>query len=73
MVLDPLKFGAHSLRRTEATLIYRRTGNLRVVQFDILASRWTMPLMSPRKSMSKYPGRAAALCPARNGEDGLML
>jgi integrase len=30
--LDPLKFGTHSLRRTEATLIYRRTGNLRAVQ-----------------------------------------
>jgi integrase len=31
--LDPLKFGTHSLRRTKATLIYRRTGNLRAVQF----------------------------------------
>src|SRR5262249_52916472 len=29
--LDPLKFGTHSLRRTKATLIYRRTGNLRAV------------------------------------------
>lgn len=30
--LDPAKFGTHSLRRTEAVLIYRRTGNLRAVQ-----------------------------------------
>ena len=30
--LDPLKFGTHLLRRTKATLIYRRTGNLRAVQ-----------------------------------------
>src|SRR5215216_4824050 len=30
--LDRLKFGTHSLRRTKATLIYRRTGNLRAVQ-----------------------------------------
>ena len=30
--LDPLKFGTHSMRRTKATLIYRRTGNLRAVQ-----------------------------------------
>jgi integrase len=30
--LDPLKCGTHSLRRTKATLIYRRTGNLRAVQ-----------------------------------------
>jgi integrase len=27
--LDPCMFGTHSLRRTKATLIYRRTGNLR--------------------------------------------
>jgi integrase len=27
--LDPHLFGTHSLRRTKATLIYRRTGNLR--------------------------------------------
>ena len=30
--LDPHIFGTHSLRRTKATLIYRRTGNLREVQ-----------------------------------------
>jgi integrase len=30
--LDPTRFGTHSLRRTKATLIYRRTGNLRAVQ-----------------------------------------
>lgn len=30
--LDPAKFGTHSLRCTNAVLIYRRTGNLRAVQ-----------------------------------------
>jgi integrase len=30
--LDARRFGTHSLRRTKATLIYRRTGNLRAVQ-----------------------------------------
>jgi integrase len=30
--LHPHLFGTHSLRRTKATLIYRRTGNLRAVQ-----------------------------------------
>jgi integrase len=30
--LDPRVFGTHSLRRTKATLIYKRTGNLRAVQ-----------------------------------------
>jgi len=30
--LDPRLFGTHSLRRTKATLIYRRTSTLRAVQ-----------------------------------------
>ena len=30
--LDPHLYGTHSLRRTKATLIYRRTGNLRAGQ-----------------------------------------
>jgi integrase len=30
--LDPALYGTHSLRRTKATLIYRKTGNLRAVQ-----------------------------------------
>jgi len=30
--LDPAVFGTYSLRRTKATLIYRRSGNLRAVQ-----------------------------------------
>ncbi len=30
--LDAEAFGTHSLRRTKAALIYRRTGNIRVVQ-----------------------------------------
>lgn len=30
--LDPARFGTHSLRRTKAVLICRRTGNLRAVQ-----------------------------------------
>jgi integrase len=30
--LNPRIFGTHSLRRTKAALIYRRTGNLRAVQ-----------------------------------------
>jgi site-specific recombinase XerD len=30
--LDPLKYATHSMQRTKATLIYRRTGNLRAVQ-----------------------------------------
>ena len=30
--LDPIGFGTHSMRRTKASLIYRRTKNLRAVQ-----------------------------------------
>ncbi len=30
--LDPREYGTHSLRRTKAALIYRRTKNLRAVQ-----------------------------------------
>ena len=30
--LDPAAYGRHSIRRTKATLIYRRTKNLRAVQ-----------------------------------------
>ena len=30
--LDPAECGTHSMRRTKATLIYRRTKNLRAVQ-----------------------------------------
>jgi integrase len=29
--LDPVNYGTHTLRRTKATLIYRRTKNLRAV------------------------------------------
>ena len=32
MGLDPCFYGTHSLRRTKATLIYKKTGNLRAVQ-----------------------------------------
>ena len=37
--LDPRLFGTHSLRRTKATLIYRRTGNLRAVQLLLVHAK----------------------------------
>lgn len=51
--LDPNSYGTHTMRRTKATLIYRRTKNLRAVQLllghlklkvqcDISALRWMM-------------------------------
>jgi len=30
--LDPYSYGTHSMRRTKASIIYRRTKNLRAVQ-----------------------------------------
>ena len=36
--LDRADYGTHSMRRTKATLIYRRTGNLRAVQLGLTDS-----------------------------------
>ncbi len=33
--LDPYDYGTHSMRRTKASLIYRRTKNLRAVQIHL--------------------------------------
>src|SRR6204780_3192098 len=46
--LDPRLFGTHSLRRTKATLIYRRRGNLRAVQ--------TLPGDTQTESTVRYLG-----------------
>jgi integrase len=53
--LDPTEYGTHSLRRTKATLIYRRTKNLRAVQLllghtklDYLPSRTISRCARPR-------------------------
>ncbi len=37
--LDPANFGTHPLRRTQAVLIYRRTGSLRAVQLLLVHSK----------------------------------
>ena len=51
--LDPAKFGTHSLRRTKAVLIYRRTGNLRAVQ--LLLGHTTYCPRTPGRSQSRLP------------------
>lgn len=33
--LDPKRYGTHSMRRTKAAHIYKKTGNLRAVQLGI--------------------------------------
>jgi integrase len=56
--LDPLKFGTHSLRRTKATLIYRRTGNLRAVQLLLGHTK----IESTCKSRSNTPSQKRLIC-----------
>ena len=74
--LDPCMFGTHSLRRTKATLIYRRTGNLRAVQLLLAiprskarcatsASRSTTLWRSPSKSTCDATGQNGAALPSR--------
>jgi integrase len=41
--LDPADYGTHSMRRTKATLIYRRTKNLRAVQLLLGHSKLDEP------------------------------
>jgi integrase len=47
---DPRKSATHSMRQTRATLIYRRTGNLRVVQLLLGHTRIDYV---PRRTMSR--------------------
>ena len=64
--LNPDEYGTHSLRRTKATLIYRRTKNLRAVQLLLGHSKLDY---LPRRTMSRYarPGRLSAAGRARCG------
>jgi hypothetical protein len=58
--LDPSAYGTHSMRRTKATLIYRRTKNLRAVQ--LLLGHTKLDYL-PYRTMSRvtccrqWPGR----------------
>ncbi len=74
--LDPSVYGTHSLRRTKATLIYKRTGNLRAVQLLLghtkiestvatWASRSTTPLKLRSKSTSDDTGWSGHALPSR--------
>ena len=68
--LDPKLFGTHSLRRTKATLIYRRTGNFRAVQLLLGHTEVDDALAIAEKSMSEVP-RAERTCSARSDSVGL--
>jgi hypothetical protein len=73
--LDSHCFGTHSLRRTKATLIYRRTGNLRAVQLLLghtkiestvryLGIEVDDPGHRGTSGRLIHPGRADVLCSA---------
>jgi hypothetical protein len=80
--LDPADYGTHSMRRTKATLIHRRTKNLRAVQLLLgaanlsrrsatLASRWTMPWRSPSKLRSATPDIVGPCHPCSRMEEAI--
>ena len=82
--LDPKLFGTHSLRRTKATLIYRRTGNLRAepcssysatprskAPSDTSALRSMMPSPWRNRSMSEIPGQSRHALPLRSQQKPL--
>ena len=82
--LEACLYGTHSLRRTKATLIYKKTGNLRAVQLLLghtkiestvryLGSRSTTRLPWPSKSTSKNRGGAGMLPPNSKQARGHLL
>jgi integrase len=74
--LDPRLFGTHSLRRTKATLIYRRTVNLRAVQLLLGHTKIESTVrylgievddaLATNKLMSEIPGQSGHALPASN-------
>ena len=62
--LDPRLFGTHSLRRTKATLIYRRTGNLRAVQLLLGHTKIESTVRYLGIEVDDALARADTLCPS---------
>jgi hypothetical protein len=64
--LDANRFGTHSLRRTKASLIYRRTGSLRVVQLFLDHRKIESTVRSDDRRFvcpqSRYRGRQRVYC-----------
>src|ERR1035438_8893939 len=56
--LDPHLFGTHSLRRTKATLIYRRPATCQPCSYCSATPRLRAPLgISALRSMTPFPSR----------------
>jgi len=59
--LDPANYGTHTLRRTKATLIYRRTKNLRAVQLLLGHTKLESTIPNRRKAVvNNYIGPGSA-------------
>ena len=58
--LDPAEYGTHSMRRTKATLIYRRTKNLRAVQLLLGHSKLGIDGALPRDRGRRRAGNFGA-------------
>lgn len=75
--LDPAKFGTHSLRRTKAALIYRRTGKCvsQKTRRTDLPDRWCAPLCARVLSLGDHRPELCSLltgpCPATHRRAGL--
>jgi integrase len=54
--LDPSAYGTHSIRRTKATLIYRRTKNLRAVQLLLGHTKLDYLLRRPMSRLLAFGG-----------------
>jgi integrase len=55
--LDPARYGTHSLRRTKATLIYKRTKNIRAIQLLLGHTK----LESTVRYLASVAGRSARI------------
>jgi integrase len=75
--LDPSRYGTHSLRRTKATLIYRRTGNWAIPKSraprDISASKSMTRSRWPNRLMCEPFGQSRHLLPDTSADRPLRL
>src|SRR5277367_1569248 len=61
--LDGSAYGTHSMRRTKATQIYKKTGNLRAVQLlRVIRSSKAQPAISALRSTTRSASRSRSSC-----------
>jgi integrase len=70
--LAPSAYGTHSLRRTKAALIYRKTGNIRAVQL-LLRTTTYRPQSGRRKERSEDLLSVSSAMRRNGGDRGASL